>query len=101
MKTKGVIDERGLTSYNLKTYRGLTHSVSQEEINDVFQFLSSILPHDESFVIPLRDPSTMSVKELKQAVQAAGLGARAAGFCEKAEYVNLLTEYNRQTSGSV
>ena len=40
--------------------------------------------------IKAKDPSEMSVKELKKAIQSAGIGAQCVGFTEKHEFVTLL-----------
>lgn len=37
-----------------------------------------------------KDPSKMTVKELKAAIRHHGLHVQAAGFCEKQEFVALL-----------
>ena len=39
---------------------------------------------------PPRKPSEMSIKELKEAINKAGLVAQAKGFTEKTEFVKLL-----------
>ncbi|KNC83829.1 hypothetical protein SARC_03936 [Sphaeroforma arctica JP610] len=89
-KTKQELLQRGLTKYELKGYRDLQHSVNIDEIGDVTRFIMSILPPDESCNIKLKDPSDMSVKELKAAVKEAGLGDRAKGLVEKSEFVKLV-----------
>ena len=42
---------------------------------------------------PLKDPSEMTIKELKSAIVHAGLAQRTLGFSEKHEYVELVKEY--------
>ena len=60
--------------------------------------MSQILPHDASLAIPAKNPEEMSVKELKSAIQAAGLAAQAAGLYEKADYVKLLKEHRARNA---
>lgn len=38
------------------------------------------------------NPSSMSIRELKEAIEARGLTSRTIGFAEKHEFVTLLTE---------
>jgi thioredoxin 1 len=42
---------------------------------------------------PPKDPSEMTIKELKAAIVNLRLGPKALGFSEKQEFVNLLKEY--------
>ena len=55
------------------------------------------IPHDATLNIPPKaqpkDPSTMSVKELKIAVRDRGLASKAVKFTEKSEFVALLKDY--------
>ena len=95
-----VVDEGGATDYTLKGYPGLPHSVSPEEIADVMEFLSKVLPPDESCRITLKDPESMSVKELKAAIRKAGLGSKAVGLMEKQEFVKLLKDHREGSSSS-
>eukprot|EP00602_Paraphysomonas_sp_CaronLab_P008142 CAMPEP_0185018640 /NCGR_PEP_ID=MMETSP1103-20130426/1297_1 /TAXON_ID=36769 /ORGANISM="Paraphysomonas bandaiensis, Strain Caron Lab Isolate" /LENGTH=284 /DNA_ID=CAMNT_0027548517 /DNA_START=126 /DNA_END=980 /DNA_ORIENTATION=+ len=97
-KTKAEITRQGASQYELKGYPGLTHSVSPEELNHALDFLTRVLPNDASFAIPAKDPADMSVKELKEAIRAAGLSAQAVGFCEKSEYVQLLSSHRNKSS---
>lgn len=69
------------------------HSVNQEEIDDVAQFIERALPADESCLIPLKNPSEMSVKELKAAIHDAGLARQTQGFTEKSDFVKLLKDH--------
>lgn len=59
-------------------------------------FVTRVLPDDATFAVPAKDPSDMSVKELKEAVRLAGLSSQARGFCEKEEYVNLLKSHRNK-----
>eukprot|EP00562_Extubocellulus_spinifer_P005915 CAMPEP_0178529310 /NCGR_PEP_ID=MMETSP0696-20121128/32265_1 /TAXON_ID=265572 /ORGANISM="Extubocellulus spinifer, Strain CCMP396" /LENGTH=260 /DNA_ID=CAMNT_0020161017 /DNA_START=140 /DNA_END=922 /DNA_ORIENTATION=- len=92
-KSREHVTERGATEYEIKGYPGLVHSVSPEEIADVLAFLTRVLPPDESCRITLKDPSDMSVKELKAAIRKAGLGSKAVGLMEKSEFVKLLKDH--------
>ena len=93
-RSKEVVgDEMGAENYELKTYPGLVHSVNMDEIQDVQKFLQKILPDDDSCKVTLKDPSEMSVKELRAAIRNAGIGAKAVGFMEKAEFVKLVQDY--------
>ena len=55
----------------------------------------NVLPFDADLVIPAKDPSEMSVKELKAAILSAGLQNQARGLCEKSEFVKLLVEHRQ------
>jgi len=92
-KSKLAITAAGATSYELKSYQGLVHSVNVEEIADVAKFIAGVLPPDESCKVKLKDPGDMSVKELRAAINGAGLGRKAVGLMEKAEFVKLLRDH--------
>ena len=92
-KSKEMVLSKGASSYQLKTYPGLVHSVSMEEIGDVKGFLQKILPPDANCQIKLKDPSEMSVKELREAIRKAGLGSKAVGLMEKSEFVKLIQNH--------
>lgn len=85
---------QGVTDYTLKYYRGLGHSINMEELRDVLAFLQARLPQDPAYCLKPKAPREMSIKELKAAVRAAGLGARAQGFYEKEEFVRLLEQHH-------
>lgn len=87
------VTEKGATNYNLQIYEGLAHSANPKEIGDVLSFLERVLPKVDECYIKLKDPSEMSVKELKAAIAKAGLGSRAVGFSEKSEFIDLLKSY--------
>mmetsp|Transcript_17870 Transcript_17870/g.32353 ORF Transcript_17870/g.32353 Transcript_17870/m.32353 type:complete len:324 (-) Transcript_17870:214-1185(-) len=93
VRSKEHITSIGATSYTLKSYPGLSHSVSPEELADAMEFLEEILPADDSFKIKLKDPTEMSVKELKAAVRKAGISHKALGFMEKSEFIRLLQDH--------
>lgn len=82
-----------MSNYNLKTYRGVGHTISMDMLADCGRFLLSQLPHDPSFAIKPKSPAEMSIKELKHAIRQCGLGAQAAGFYEKQEFVKLLEDF--------
>ena len=92
-ESKSTVMEKGATDYILKTYAGLAHSVNPSEIGDVLVFLQKVLPADDSCKIQLKDPSEMSVKELKAAIAKAGLGRQAVGLMEKKEFVDLVKRH--------
>lgn len=92
-KSKELVCEKGANNYQLKTYPGLVHSVSPEEIQDVKDFLASLLPSDNECRVKLKDPSEMSVKELRNAIRKAGLGSKAVGLMEKHEFVKLVKDH--------
>ncbi len=84
---------KGATSYELKSYSGLGHSVDNNVIQDVMDFLSAVLPHESEHIVPSKAPADMSIKELKASLREAGLIGRTAGFVEKGEFVRLLEEH--------
>lgn len=86
---------KGVTKYELKTYPGLQHSVNMQELADAKQFLEEVLPANDAFKIVLKDPSEMSVKELKAAIRKAGLSHKAVGLMEKHEFVKLVNEHRK------
>ena len=79
----------------MKSYQGLGHSLNEHVIRDAMRFLSERLPNDPSYALPAKDPSEMSIKELKDAIRAAGLSSQAVGFLEKSDFVNLLTRHRQ------
>jgi len=82
------------TSYELKSYQGMQHTVIPQEIQDWMKFCLTVLPPDgHGFKVTLKDPSQMSVKELKEAIRNAGLGSKAVGLMEKSEFVKLLQDH--------
>jgi lysophospholipase-2 len=88
-KSKQRVLEKGGQQYELKSYP-IPHTVSPAEINDVLKFLQKQLPPDDTCKVKLKEPSEMSVKELRAAVRQAGLQSKAVGFMEKSEFVQLL-----------
>uniref|UniRef100_A0A7S3PYM6 Phospholipase/carboxylesterase/thioesterase domain-containing protein n=2 Tax=Chaetoceros debilis TaxID=122233 RepID=A0A7S3PYM6_9STRA len=94
-KSQVAVKEMGAESYELKTYKGLPHSINMDEIADVAAFLKKVLPADvdDSCKVELKDPSSMSVKELKAFIRNAGLTGKALGFMEKSEFVRLVQDH--------
>jgi lysophospholipase-2 len=93
IESQSVVQTKGATNYQLKTYSGLAHSVNPQELQDVLSFLKSILPPTTEFNVKLKDPAEMSIKELKAAISKAGLGRQAIGLMEKREFVELLQRH--------
>ena len=93
-----VTSGRGGTDYRLVTYPGLAHSVSPGEISDVLAFLREVIPPDDGACrVKPKDPADMSVRELKAAIERAGLSRMAVGFSEKREFVDLLRRHRAGT----
>jgi lysophospholipase II len=96
-ESQSAVKAKGATNYTLKTYPGLAHSVNPQEISDVLSFLQTILPPggggEGEFKVKLKEPSEMSVKELRGAIAKAGLGRLAVGLMEKREFVELLQNH--------
>jgi predicted esterase len=80
----------GATDYTIESYP-IGHTVSMDELRRVEDFLMKVLPNDPSYRIKLKDPSEMSVKELKLALRKAGLSS--VGLMEKSEFVKLLKDH--------
>lgn len=93
VQTRDYVQKQGASKYQLVDYPGMGHTASPKEIADATRFLLEILPDDKSACLALKDPRTMSVKELKAAIAQAGLGAKAVGFTEKSEFIDLLVKY--------
>lgn len=91
-KTKSKLTEMGVTKYTLNSYP-IPHTVSPSELNDAISFLKEVLPADDSVKVTLKDPKSMSVKELRAAIRKAGIANKAVGLMEKSEFVNLVQDY--------
>ena len=89
---KALTTIKGATNYELKSFP-VQHTVSLDEIQAVEQFLLKLLPPDDSCKITVKEPHTMSIKELKAAIKKAGLSNQAVGFMEKSEFINLLQNH--------
>jgi hypothetical protein len=62
-------------------------------IKDAEEFLLSILPHNTEDVVKPKDPKTLSVKELKEAIRDNALNSQAVGLSEKSEFVKVLADF--------
>ena len=91
-KSQAVVQAKGATDYTFQTYP-MAHTVSPQELGDVLAFLKEKLPADDTCRITLKEPSAMSIKELKAVIRKAGLASKAVGFMEKSEFVKLVTDY--------
>ena len=93
-QTLAALKQQGATAAELRGFKGLQHSVSQEELGVALAFLQRVLPSSAqpSAGKPLGE---MSVRELKVAIERAGLGQQAVGLLEKKDMVELL----RKASG--
>ena len=88
--------------YEVRTYPGLGHSVTMEELNDVAEFLKRVIPQLSSSAAADADgggadngdneddPAKMIVRQLRSAIARAGLDQEAKGMFEKSELVSLL-----------
>ena len=94
------MQSQGHTTYTLKSYAGMPHTATPAVIADALQFLQTILPPmaPEAVLLPLPDPASMSVKELKAALVAAGMNI--AGLAEKSDFVDALVAYRRTQAGA-
>lgn len=98
-KSKDYMLEHGVASYELKSYQGMQHTLIPEEIVDWITFVKKVIPAEgHNFKVKLKDPSEMSIKELKQAIRNAGLGNEAVGLMEKSEFVRLLKDHRDSCS---
>mmetsp|Transcript_8273 Transcript_8273/g.10838 ORF Transcript_8273/g.10838 Transcript_8273/m.10838 type:complete len:344 (-) Transcript_8273:33-1064(-) len=91
-KSKAAVLAKGALEYTHKTYP-IAHTVSEDELADVAAFLKEKLPHDESCRVQLKEPSQMSVKELRAAIRKAGISSKSVGFMEKSEFVKLVADH--------
>jgi len=91
-KTKSLLTQMGVQNYTLKRYP-IQHTLSMDELADVMKFVAKVLPPDETCGVKVKDPTEMSVKELKAAIKKAGLGSKAVGLMEKQEFVKLLQNH--------
>jgi len=99
LKSKEYMLEHGVLSYELKSYQGMQHTLIPEEIVDWIKFCKKVIPPDgHNFKVNLKDPSDMSIKELKMAIRNAGLGNQAVGLMEKSEFVKLLKDHRNSCS---
>lgn len=97
-KTRTAVMGKGATNYELKSYP-IPHTVTMEEIAAWQAFLARVVPPDDTCKIKVKEASEMSIKELKAAIQKAGLGRQAVGLMEKGEFVKLLEEHRNNNGG--
>lgn len=98
-RVSSLVKESGVgngETYEVKTYRGLDHSVSMEELDDVVNFLRRVIPPiiDAN---SMTNPAQMSVRQLRDAIAKAGLDKEARGVLEKSELVNILSKHLERT----
>ncbi|KAL7549916.1 hypothetical protein ACHAWF_015417 [Thalassiosira exigua] len=90
--------------YSVKTYPGLDHSVSMEELDDVVSFLRRVVPPVTESDVDVNteggcvNPSQMSTRELRDAIRRAGLDREAKGMLEKSELVDLLSRHLEESN---
>eukprot|EP00596_Hydrurales_sp_CCMP1899_P002480 CAMPEP_0119038956 /NCGR_PEP_ID=MMETSP1177-20130426/8175_1 /TAXON_ID=2985 /ORGANISM="Ochromonas sp, Strain CCMP1899" /LENGTH=282 /DNA_ID=CAMNT_0007002205 /DNA_START=276 /DNA_END=1124 /DNA_ORIENTATION=- len=94
-KTRNHVTEKGLKSYNVRSYNGVGHTITPEILKDVAIFFKQILPFNIDLCIKPKLPKEMSVRELKEAIQKAGIRGQSLGFMEKYEFVRLLEEHQK------
>ena len=85
---KYLVEQQNFASYTLKGYNNLEHSVNNDVIRDVLNFIQQSLPAGAEYVPPPKEFISMSVKELKVAVSQAGLTRQCVGFSEKQDFVS-------------
>ncbi len=76
------------------------HTVTPQILARGLAFLTEVLADSPGLAVKPTPPAEMSVKQLKEAVRRAGLGAKAVGFYEKEEFVRLLEGHYASTSSS-
>ena len=91
-KTRASVLAKGLKSYELTKYP-IAHTVDMKELRDMMDFLQKVLPPDDTCKVRLKDPSDMSIRELKTAIRKAGIHSQAVGFTEKRELIQLLSDH--------
>jgi len=92
-KSRDYIKSQGIHRYDLVSYPGVQHTVTQKELSRVLQFIKEVLPKDDTQCIKMKPVEEMKIKELKAAIRRAGIGSKTLGFMEKSEFVNLLKEH--------
>jgi lysophospholipase-2 len=90
LESKEFLLSRGVTAYRFVAIEGMGHTVSLSVLEACIDFIKVHLAHDDALVVQPKPFKEMSVKELKQALREAGIGNKAIGFNEKAEFVELL-----------
>jgi len=95
-KSKELVTSKGATNYSIKSYP-MQHTVIAPELQDALKFFQTILPPVDSACVKAKNPTEMSIKELKEAIRRAGLGNKAVGMMEKSEFVKLLQEHQNNS----
>ncbi|GBG25039.1 Acyl-protein thioesterase 1 [Hondaea fermentalgiana] len=95
-RTQKRVQELGATDYTLEPYKGMSHSVSPEELGSGLAFLQKVLAPAKDAAkesgAGTKTVDDMSVTELKAAIEQGGLGTKAVGLVEKEDLVKLLKE---------
>ena len=90
-KTKTKIQSDGhAATYDFRVYKNLAHSASDAEMQDVAQFLQTVLPEMPGVMKAVGD---MNVKELKDALIQSGIDPKQ--FLEKSEMIAALTDLSK------
>lgn len=92
-----LLNVQGLRNYNFKSYPGMGHTITMPLLSEITAFLHTLLPARADLCVAPKDPSAMTVKELKAAIKDAGLAAQAQGLMEKQELVKLLASHYAET----
>ncbi|KAL7532570.1 hypothetical protein ACHAXR_005830, partial [Thalassiosira sp. AJA248-18] len=105
-RVTSLVDEMGGSSdsYEVKTYPGLDHSVSMDELNHVATFLRRVVPPivdankeiEKEDANDMVDPAQMSVRQLRDAIRKAGLEEKAKGMFEKSELIDLMSQHLKE-----
>ncbi len=69
-----------------KMYQGMAHSTSRQELDDVKDFLKSVVPETEEPPVTAEQIDGMSVRELRGYLSSKGVST--TGFLEKAEFIS-------------
>lgn len=93
-KSNSILKEQ----YNIKNIQlidyPIGHTVNEKEVSDVLKFIQNILPNDEKYQnTNIVDPTSMSLKQLKEYIKRYGLLSKTKGFLEKYEYIKLIQDY--------
>jgi len=95
-RSRDLLASKGVKNYTIKSYP-MEHTVIPDELQDALLFLQKIVPPVEGACIKAKDPSEMSVAELREALQRADVGDKARHLVEKHDLVRLLKDH-RNTS---
>lgn len=86
-----LVNDFGMTNHTLKTFPHAGFH-NQQMLDAGTAFIASCLPHDEAFIIPPKQPSKMSVKELKMLIAQHGQAQDTKGLLEKHEFVKVVED---------